>query len=176
MVTRTHTQTVHTGLNITFQNPNQLKPQQQTLSVLARTSFFPPEFILEDSDPPWGWKPSARQRVRLCCAYLLLTWPGLANREARGCPNSSSILPKTVPSLRCLSPSPSGLGALAAGLEHLSSARGASKHVSAPPTNALSRCLGLLKSRHLTESQCGGKRWKVVRSFRQSALFCARVA
>ena len=57
-------------------------------------------------------------------SYLSLTWPGPARREAPGRQNSGSILPKTVPSLRCWSPSPSGLGAPAAGLKHLSSALG----------------------------------------------------
>lgn len=123
-------------------------------------------------------------------SYLSLTWPGPARREAPGRQNSGSILPKTVPSLRCWSPSPAGLGAPAAGLEHLSSARGSlsSENASPCPPTVPSRCVcvcwrwggwaGLVscrESRHLTESQCGAERWRAVRSSRQSALSCARV-
>lgn len=60
-------------------------------------------------------------------SYLSLRRPAPAYRGARGREKSSSILPKTVPSLLCSSPSPSGPGPPAAGLEHLSSAQNSSK-------------------------------------------------
>lgn len=102
-------------MSITFHNPNQLSPQPRTLSAEAHAAFLP-LFL------PQEWELSAHVRVR---SHLSLSWPGLHNREARGRKNSSSILPKTVPSLLRAPPCPAGLGPPAAALRHLWSPPGA---------------------------------------------------
>lgn len=94
--------TADSASNITFQNTNQLiSTSTNTVSETARVC-----------------------RSKHCAwigTYLWLTWPVRVSRgrAGGGRQNSGSILPRTVPLLRCSSPSPRDLGPPVAGLKHL---------------------------------------------------------